>query len=69
MEEALKDEVLVHDDKGTNKSFLWPFDSGDYDAARARAEAEGGVVVKRRYIQQRLIPAAMGAARGRGSSR
>ena len=59
MEEALKDEVLVHSDKGTNKSFLWPFDSGDYDAARARAEAEGGVVVRRRYIQQRLIPAAM----------
>ena len=59
MEEALKDEVLVHSDKGTNKSFLWPFDGGDYDAARARAEAEDGVVLKRRYIQQRLIPSAM----------
>ncbi|HEX6755385.1 MAG TPA: xanthine dehydrogenase family protein molybdopterin-binding subunit, partial [Mycobacteriales bacterium] len=59
MEEALKDEVLVHSDKGTNKSFLWPFDGGDYDAARARAEAEGGIVFKRRYIQQRLIPSAM----------
>jgi len=59
MEEALKDEVLVHSDKGTNKSFLWPFDGGDYDAAKARAESEGGVVVKRRYIQQRLIPTAM----------
>ncbi|HZB49784.1 MAG TPA: molybdopterin cofactor-binding domain-containing protein [Mycobacteriales bacterium] len=55
MEEALKDEVLVHSDKGTNKSFLWPFDGGDYDAAKAKAE----VVVKRRYIQQRLIPTAM----------
>jgi aerobic carbon-monoxide dehydrogenase large subunit len=55
MEEALKDEVLVHSDKGTNKSFLWPFDGGDYDAAKAKAE----VVVKRRYIQQRLIPNAM----------
>ena len=55
MEEALKDEVLVHSDKGTNKSFLWPFDGGDYDAAKAKAE----VVVKRRYIQQRLIPSAM----------
>ena len=59
MEEALKDEVLVHSDKGTNKSFLWPFDSGDYDAARAEAEAGGGVVLRRRYIQQRLVPAAM----------
>ncbi len=55
MEEALKDEVLVHSDKGTNKSFLWPFDGGDYDAAKAKAD----VVVKRRFIQQRLIPAAM----------
>src|ERR671912_987325 len=55
MEQALKDEVLVHSDKGTNKSFLWPFDGGDYDAAKAKAE----VVVKRRYIQQRLIPTAM----------
>jgi carbon-monoxide dehydrogenase large subunit len=55
MEEALKDEVLVHSDKGTNKAFLWPFDGGDYDAAKARAD----VVVKRRYIQQRLIPNAM----------
>ncbi|MDQ6874462.1 MAG: xanthine dehydrogenase family protein molybdopterin-binding subunit [Actinomycetota bacterium] len=55
MEEALKDEVLVHSDKGTNKAFLWPFDGGDYDAAKAKAE----VVVRRRFIQQRLIPSAM----------
>jgi len=55
MEEALKDEVLVHSDKGTNKSFLWPFDGGDYDAAKAKAE----VVLKRRFIQQRLIPTAI----------
>jgi carbon-monoxide dehydrogenase large subunit len=55
MTEALRDEALVHSDKGTNKCFLWPFDGGDYDAARAKAE----VVVSRRYIQQRLIPAAM----------
>ncbi len=55
MEEALKNEVLVHSDKGTNKTFLWPLDGGDYDAARARAD----VVVTRRYIQQRLIPNAM----------
>jgi carbon-monoxide dehydrogenase large subunit len=55
LEEALKDEVLVHSDKGTNKVYLWPFDGGDYDAARAKAD----VVVSRRYIQQRLIPNAM----------
>jgi carbon-monoxide dehydrogenase large subunit len=55
MTEALRDEALVHADKGTNKCFLWPFDGGDYDAARAKAD----VVLSRRYIQQRLIPAAM----------
>src|SRR3954447_9636925 len=55
MEEALKDEALVHSDKGTNKCFLWPFAGGDYDAAKAKAD----VVVNRRYIQQRLIPNAM----------
>jgi len=55
MEEALKDEVLVHSDKGTNKTFVWPFVQGDVDAAFTDAP----VVVKRRFIQQRLIPAAM----------
>jgi carbon-monoxide dehydrogenase large subunit len=55
MEKALQDETLVHADKGTNRCFLWPFDGGDYDAARAKAE----VVLTRRYIQQRLIPNAM----------
>ena len=55
MEEALKDEVLVHSDLGTNRCFTWPFAGGDYDAAKAKAD----VVVKRRFIQQRLIPTAM----------
>jgi aerobic carbon-monoxide dehydrogenase large subunit len=55
MTEALEDEALVHADKGTNRCFDWPFDGGDYDAAKARAE----VVFRRRYLQQRLIPAAM----------
>jgi carbon-monoxide dehydrogenase large subunit len=55
MTEALRDEALVHPDKGTNKCFLWPFDGGDYDAVRAKAD----VVLSRRFIQQRLIPNAM----------
>ncbi|MDQ1696275.1 MAG: aerobic carbon-monoxide dehydrogenase large subunit [Frankiaceae bacterium] len=55
MEEALKDEVLVHTDAGTNRCFTWPFANGDYDAAAKQAD----VVVKRRFIQQRLIPTAM----------
>jgi carbon-monoxide dehydrogenase large subunit len=56
MEEALTDKSLVHSDIGTNKCFTWPFTGGDdYDAVAKRAE----VVVRRRFIQQRLIPTAM----------
>jgi len=56
MEAALEDgAALVHADKGTNRCFVWPFSGGDYAAAKAKAD----VVVTRRYIQQRLIPAAM----------
>jgi carbon-monoxide dehydrogenase large subunit len=62
MEAALAEGAdLVHSDAGTNKSYLWVFDSADAGAggavADARAEAE--VTIKRRYIQQRLIPAFM----------
>ncbi|MFW5420400.1 xanthine dehydrogenase family protein molybdopterin-binding subunit [Nocardiopsis sp. CNT-189] len=46
---------LVHADKGTNTCYVWPFASGDVDAAFSGAD----VVVTRRYRQQRLIPAAM----------
>jgi carbon-monoxide dehydrogenase large subunit len=57
MEAALADGApLVHADKGTNKCFVWPFTGGDdYESVKAEAD----VVVKRRYIQQRLIPVAM----------
>ncbi len=55
MEEALKDQDLVHGDKGTNKCFTWPFENGPVDDVFASAE----VVVERRFIQQRLIPTAM----------
>ncbi len=55
LETALADEVLVHSDKGTNRCFTWPFENGDVDDVFASAD----VVVKRRYRQQRLIPAAI----------
>ncbi|MDP9433880.1 MAG: xanthine dehydrogenase family protein molybdopterin-binding subunit [Actinomycetota bacterium] len=59
MEEALKEGApLVHSDKGTNQSFVWPFASGqNYDELlTANPDA---VVVKRRFRQQRLLPTAM----------
>jgi carbon-monoxide dehydrogenase large subunit len=62
MEAALADGAnLVHADKGTNKTYQWVFDSaaagtgGDVNEAIASSD----IVIKRRYIQQRLIPAFM----------
>ncbi|MDQ7909678.1 xanthine dehydrogenase family protein molybdopterin-binding subunit [Phytohabitans sp. ZYX-F-186] len=62
MDEALGEgAALVHSDKGTNKSYTWIYDSAEaghgqaYDAATAEAE----VVLRKRYVQQRLIPAFM----------
>ena len=62
MESALAEGApLVHADKGTNRAYTWVFDSaeagtgGSADAALADAE----VVIRRRYRQQRLIPAFM----------
>jgi carbon-monoxide dehydrogenase large subunit len=62
LEAALPDGAdLVHDDKGTNRAYTWVFDSGEagtgdvVDAAFDGAE----IVIKRRYRQQRLIPAFM----------
>jgi carbon-monoxide dehydrogenase large subunit len=67
MEVALADgATLVHPDIGTNRSTLWVFDSGDAgsgESADANIAAAGAdpdsIVVKRRFRQQRLIPAFM----------
>ena len=60
MEAALADGAdLVHSDKGTNKCYYWELNGGDYAASKAKAEAGGGKVFHRRYVQQRLIPNAM----------
>jgi len=57
MEAALAEgSPLVHTAAGTNKTYVWPFAGGeDYEAVKARAD----VVVRRRFIQQRIIPMAM----------
>ncbi len=49
------DSPLVHTDLGTNRCFSYHEDHGDYEATKARAE----VVLRRRYVNQRLIPNAM----------
>jgi carbon-monoxide dehydrogenase large subunit len=62
MEAAIADGApLVHEDQGSNTSAVWKFDSaeagtgGNVEDAISSAE----VVVKRRFRQQRLVPAFM----------
>jgi len=67
MEEALQDgATLVHPELGTNENARWIFDSGEAgsggDATEAIRKAESSddeIVVRRRFRQQRLIPAFM----------
>ena len=55
MEAALASgSALVHDDAGTNKCYVYNL-GGGYDDVKGKAD----VVVKRRFINQRLIPAFM----------
>jgi aerobic carbon-monoxide dehydrogenase large subunit len=55
MEEALQDATLVHDEAGTNRCFRYHWDSGNLDEVFDRAD----VVLRRRYVNQRLIPTAI----------
>jgi len=67
MEAALADGApLVHADLETNQNAFWVFDSGaagtggDIEAAISEAHgSDDGIVLKRRFRQQRLIPAFM----------
>ena len=62
MEAALAEGAdLVHADLGTNRSALWVYDSADAGTGGNVEDAIGSaeVVVKRRFRQQRLIPAFM----------
>ena len=55
MESAITESSpLVHDDKGTNTCYVYNL-GGGYDEAAKNAD----VVVKRRFINQRLVPAFM----------
>ncbi|WP_298176611.1 molybdopterin cofactor-binding domain-containing protein [Saccharomonospora sp.] len=62
LENALADGApLVHEELGTNRSAVWTFDSAEAgsggDVEQAIADSE--VVLRRRFRQQRLIPAFM----------
>ena len=55
MEDALRDDALVHASAGTNRCYVYSYTNGDIGEAFDDAE----VVVKRRYLQQRLLPTAI----------
>ena len=55
VEEALKDEILVHESLGTNKTHEWSMGGGDVDAAIAEAD----VVVEQRIVNHRTAGAAI----------
>lgn len=57
LEAAAANEVLVHESLGSNASYTWEL-TGDAGALAA-AFAAASHVVSERYLQQRLIPAAM----------
>lgn len=57
VEEARADRALVHEDLGTNVAYTWKLEPDPEGIERAFAEAAH--VVRRRYVQQRLIPMAM----------
>jgi carbon-monoxide dehydrogenase large subunit len=62
MENALAEGApLVHEELGTNRNALWVFDSGEAGTGSSidEAIANAEVTVKRRFRQQRLVPAFM----------
>ncbi|CAN5621002.1 molybdopterin-dependent oxidoreductase [soil metagenome] len=56
VEAALEeDSPLAHEEFGTNECYTWTLGTGDVEDAFDKAD----VVIKERYIQQRLIPSAI----------
>jgi carbon-monoxide dehydrogenase large subunit len=55
VEEALKDEILVHESLGTNKTHDWSMGGGDVEAAIAAAD----VVVEQRIVNHRTAGASI----------
>ncbi|MEZ5255423.1 MAG: xanthine dehydrogenase family protein molybdopterin-binding subunit [Ilumatobacteraceae bacterium] len=57
LEAALADDVVIHDEIGTNKSYTWDLKIGEDAVTQAFADA--AYTVSERYVQQRLLPMAM----------
>ena len=59
LEDALSDRVVIHDELGTNKSYTWDLKIEETDGQVDAAFAAAAYTTNERFIQQRLIPAAM----------
>ena len=59
LEEALRDEVVIHDELGTNISYTWALKVEGEAGAVDRAFDAAAHTVNERYVQQRLLPMAM----------
>jgi len=59
VEAALSDDVIIHDELGTNTSYTWPLVIEETEGDCQKAMDTSAHVVKERYVQQRLIPMAM----------
>ncbi|MEO5722729.1 MAG: molybdopterin cofactor-binding domain-containing protein [Ilumatobacteraceae bacterium] len=58
-EAALRDEVVIHDELGTNKSYTWDLKVEGHPGQVDEAFAAAAYTVSERYVQQRLLPMAM----------
>lgn len=59
VEEALKDNIVIHDELGTNKSYTWPLLVEETPGCVEEAFKKAKYTVSERYVQQRLLPMAM----------
>jgi len=59
VEEALKDNIIIHDELGTNKSYTWPLLVEETPGCVEEAFKKAKYTVSERYVQQRLLPMAM----------
>jgi len=59
LQDALSDDVVIHDDLGTNTSYTWNLVCESHEGAVADAFAAAAHTVSEHYVHQRLIPMAM----------
>ena len=59
LDDALRGDVVIHDELGTNTSYTWNLLCESHEGAVAEAFAAAAHTVSEHYVHQRLIPMAM----------